>query len=206
MTDRAGFTLIEMIAVLAILAILAAVLVTQIGSAQEAVEVKLTRTQLQQIGLAVSDFEVDEGDFPHSSFGDEVGAAPNALNVGVERLVVALWSDGHDGHGLSADELENVDGDTSAKSLTSFGTRDLFELVDAWGNPIAYFHHGDYGRVDVYQTFDAVTGERLETEVTALRNPKLQRFYHHRGFQLLSAGPDGAFGTEDDLANFRVEH
>ena len=202
---RAGFTLIEMIAVLGIMAILAAVLVTQIGGAREAVEIKLARTLLAEIDLAASDYEVDEGDYPPSSFEGRSGAVPNAINLGGECLVVALWSDGREGAGLSADELENSDADQSARALTDIPTRDLFELVDPWGNPIAYFHHTDYGRADVYHTIDPNTGERLETRATALKSSKLKRFFEHRRFQLLSAGPDGAFGTEDDIANFRIE-
>jgi prepilin-type N-terminal cleavage/methylation domain-containing protein len=200
----AGFTLIEMLAVLAIIAILTAVLVTQIGGARDAVEVRLARVLLQQIDLAVADYEVDHGDWPASSFAGE-GAVPNAINLGGERLVVALWSDGREGAGLSADELGNTDGDQSASALTDIPTRDLFELADPWGNPVAYFHHSDYGRADVYHTFDPVTGERRETQVTALKNPKLGRFYEHRRFQLLCAGADGAFGTDDDIANFKIE-
>lgn len=204
MNRRAGFTLIELMAVLAILAILGAVLVTQIGSARESVEVQLTRTRLQEIRLAASDYEVDQGDYPRSRMTKEQGSPPNALNIGVECLVLALWSDGREGSGLRADELDNTDGDRSAKSLSDLPVRDLFELVDPWGNPIAYFHHADYGREDVYSTFDPDTGELLESTARALRNSKLGRYYEHRRFQLLSAGPDGRFGTEDDLASFSL--
>ena len=120
-------------------------------------------------------------------------------------LAFADDADGTGGHRLSADELQHTDGERSAKSLTDLPVRDLFELVDAWGNPIAYFHHADYGRVDVYETFDPLTGERIESNVQAIVNPKLRRPYENRRFQLISAGPDGVFGTEDDIANFRIE-
>lgn len=202
---RDGFTLIEMIAVIAIMAILAAVLVTQIGGAQEAVEVKLARVLLQEIDLAASDYEVEVGDYPPSSFEAEIGPAPNNANLGAERLYVALWSDGHEGRGLAEDLLENSDGDSSSKPLTDVPTRELFEVTDPWGNPIAYFHHGDYGRVDVYYTFDPVTGEPRESEATARKSARLGRYHGHRRFQLLCAGPDGVFGTDDDVTNFEAD-
>ncbi|MFT5284659.1 MAG: prepilin-type N-terminal cleavage/methylation domain-containing protein [Planctomycetota bacterium] len=201
-SKRAGFTLIEMIAVLLILTVLVGIFVSQIGGAQELVESKIARAQLEQIAVAAAEYEVEEGDYPASHFDQNMGAAPNAINLGIERLVLALWSDGFDGCGLSPDDLDNLDGDRSAKALSDLPTSDLFEMVDPWGNPIAYFHHTDYEREDLYQTFDALTGERVDGKVRALRNSKTKLFFEHRRFQLISAGPDGLFATEDDIANF----
>ena len=48
--------------------------------------------------------------------------------------------------------LVNSDGDPLAKTPTGFESADLCELEDEWGNPIAYFHHRDYGRDDAYVT------------------------------------------------------
>ncbi len=200
---RAGFTLIEMIAVLLILSILVGVFLVNIAGTQELVEVQLMRTQLEQISLAASEYEVEEGDYPPSHFDERTGPAPNPINLGIERMLIALWSDGLEGCGLSPDDLDNLDGDRSANRLSDLPTSDLFELLDAWGNPIAYFHHTDYEREDVYQTFDTLTGEREEEKVRALKNPKTKLFFEHRKFQLISAGPDGLFMTEDDITNFK---
>ncbi len=203
MSGRLAFTLIELVAVLAILSILAVFLATQIGSAEEVVQVKLARAQLEEISAALAHYESVQGDYPPSSFGGAAGQPPNGVNVGSERLVLALWSDGMDGCGLSPDDLYNVDGDETLLQVSELPTRELFELADAWGNPIAYFHHTDYGRSDTYQTVFPGTGERIESRVTAAVNPRTKLPFEHRRFQLLSAGPDGAFGTEDDLGNFR---
>lgn len=200
---RRGFTLVELIAVLAILAILAVFLVTQIGSAEEVVQQKLCATRLRQVAAALAHYESETGDYPPSSFGGAAGEAPNAVNVGGERLVLALFSEGRDGCGLSPDELGNSDGDRSAAAASDLPTTELFELLDPWGNPIAYFHHTDYGRADVYRAVDPATGEEREAPVSARKNARTGLFYEHRRFQLLSAGPDGAFGTEDDIASFR---
>ena len=201
--SRSGFTLIEMIAVLLILSILAGVFMMNIGTTQEIVEIRIVRTQLEQIAVAAAEYEVEEGDYPPSNFDLETGPAPNVINVGIERMIVALWADGLEGCGLSPDELDNLDGDRTAKRLSDLPTTDMFELLDAWGNPIAYFHHTDYEREDIYQTFDSLTGERVDTKVRALKNKKTQLYFEHRKFQLISAGPDGLFKTEDDITNFK---
>ena len=206
MTRRAGFTLLELLAVLAILSILAVFVVTQIGTAEEIVQEKLVRAQLEQIDLAIAHYEAEEGDWPPSSFdldaGAAAGEAPNAVNAGCERLVLALWSGGLEGCGLSADELANTDGDRTSRPLGDLPTKDLLELVDAWGNPIAYFHHVDYGTEALYRVVDATTGEAREVRVAARRNDATGLPFAHRRFQLISAGADGVFGSEDDLTNF----
>lgn len=199
---RAGFTLIEMLAVMLILGILVAFLVTQLGRSEDTAKDRLTRTRLAELSALIDSYERREGDYPPSSFTPDQGAPPNALNMGVEALVVALWSKGRDGLGLSADDLRNTDGDQSTKALTDLPTNDLFELVDLWENPLAYFHHVDYGRVDRYQTFDNETGEIVETEVRAHLNPTTRLNFQPGRYQLLSAGADGVFGTDDDIGNF----
>lgn len=199
---RSGFTLIEMVAVMLILAILVTFLVTQLGKTEDNANERLTRAKLAELGAVVDAYERREGDFPPSTWRSEQGQPPNALNVGVEALVVALWSKNRAGLGISADELDNTDGDQSAKPLTDLPTQDLFEFVDLWGNPIAYLHHGQYGEPQRYQTFDATTGEPLEAEVRALVNDKTRLPYQAGRYQLLSAGIDGVFGTEDDLTHF----
>jgi len=200
---RAGFTLVELLAVLLILSILGFVLITQLGTAEDSTRASLTRARLQQIQLAIETWESDHGDFPRSAHGDErADAGLDTVNLGAECLVLALWSDGDEGMGLSADELINADGDAARRSLCDLPARDLFELGDLWDNPIAYFHHADYGRVDLYRTYDTATGEPVESRVQAHQNPRTKLYYAHRGFQLLSAGADGVFGTDDDLTSF----
>lgn len=199
---RAGFTLIEMVAVMLILAILVTFLVAQLGKTDDNAKERLTRAKLSELAAVIDAYERREGDFPPSAWRSEHGQPPNALNVGVEALVVALWSKNRAGLGISADELDNTDGDQSAKPLTDLPTQDLFEFVDLWGNPIAYLHHAQYGEPQRYQTFDATTGEPVETEVRALLNEKTRLPYQAGRFQLLSAGIDGVYGTEDDLSHF----
>ena len=205
--DRGGFTLIELLAVILILGILASLLLVSLGDATEGAERGKTEHRLAELETVLADYFNEFGDYPPSSFSGEQGIANDGTNVGAEALVVALWSKGWDagGHlGDLAHELENVDQDQSPAALTDFASRELFEIPDAWGNPIAYLHHRDYGgTARAYVTLDPSTGEEIHGQARALRDEKLGRFYQHASFQLLSAGPDGQFGTEDDLASFQ---
>ncbi|MCP4069060.1 MAG: hypothetical protein GY741_12335, partial [Phycisphaeraceae bacterium] len=121
-------------------------------------------------------------------------------------LVVAMWSNKYDAGGNlteEADRLENVDGDFSGRSLTDFGTRGLFEIVDTFGNPIAYIHRRDYEKKDRrYMTIDPESGEELQSAPRAFYNEKLGQYFAYRKYQLISAGPDAEFGNEDDITAF----
>jgi prepilin-type N-terminal cleavage/methylation domain-containing protein len=202
---RAGFTLVEVLAVIVILAILAAFLYSNFASSIRTTERKATEILIGTIGAALDAVANEDGDYPPSVFPAADVPDGGGTNCGIENVYAALWSGGRNGFEIDTEHLLNTDGDQSRKDLTDLPTRDLFELVDRWENPIAYFHHRDYGDQHVYLTMDPKTGEELENSVRARRDPKTKDWYERRGFQLLSAGPDGRFGTDDDIANFKFE-
>lgn len=204
-SPRAGFSLIELLAVMVILSILLVFLAFRLGGMGDTAKARLTETYLGEVSLAVSEYEHETGDYPGSSWNSDWGAQPNKMNVGIEALCIALWSEDYGGTALNEDRLDNTDGDRAKKSLTSHESRDLFELTDEWGNPIAYLHRRDYGREDLYTTIEMETGEWIDSTVKAVKSPKTGSYYNPRGFQLISAGIDGVFGTNDDLYNFRHE-
>jgi len=204
-TRAAGFTLIEILAVILIVGILAGILITQLGGAREAAESSTTKRLLQELGIAIDGYQNEHGSYPRSSFTDEQGVSNDGENVGVEALVVALWSKGFEAGELGdlADRLVNTDNDQSAVNLTDFDTRDLLEIPDDWGNPVAYIERRDYeGKGQRYVTFDSDTGKEQRSTPKAWKNATTGRFYRVNSYQLLSAGPDGLFGTEDDIPNF----
>ncbi len=200
---RAGFTLTEIMAVIVILGILSAFLYQALGSSNEVVKAKLTRARLAEIETVVLGYERRFGDFPPSELPAADGGIPNDLNRGIEALVASLWSQGYEaGGGISSDDLVNFDGDRSTKALTDLPDRQLFELVDAWDNPLAYFRSDAYGREHAYLVIDAEQNAEVQSIARAVKNPTTGRWFQHGRFQLLSAGEDGSFGTEDDVANF----
>jgi prepilin-type N-terminal cleavage/methylation domain-containing protein len=200
---RAGFTLIELLAVIMILGILIVVLLVSMTKPIETVEGQATRMTMQTIGLAADAYEDDQGDYPRSKLATEAGTAPNATNLGSECLYLALCAEKAPGFGKFEEHMSNSDEDQLAKRPTGFQVATLFELCDKWDNPIAYFHRSDYGREDLYVTIDK-EGQRVEGTVKALKNPKTGNYYEALRFQMISAGPDGVFGGEDDVTNFKV--
>jgi prepilin-type N-terminal cleavage/methylation domain-containing protein len=202
----AGFTLIELLAVLLILTILVAVLVTNLRDAEGAAKVEVAKQRLEVLEGAIKSYQNENGAAPPSSFQPGQEVANDGLNVGIESLVVALWSKKYEAGGLLADvrdELVNTDGDRSTKQLTDFETRELLEIPDPWGNPIAYIERSDYGVTNRrYLSVDVESGQEVESVPLAFKNPTTGQYYAAQGFQLVSAGPDGRFGTEDDVTSF----
>jgi len=194
-TPRAGFTLVEMLAVLLILSILMGILVTSMFSATQTGNEKMTEARITTIAAALGNYEGEHGDYPLSSLDDGLAGSGSELNQGIEALTRALMSGPGGGEDWLDDLLLNSDGDTSKGEQ-------LFELVDMWDNPLAYFHRSDYGEKHTYLTVDQESGEEVETAVEARKHPKTGRWANRRSFQLISAGIDGVFGTSDDLANF----
>jgi prepilin-type N-terminal cleavage/methylation domain-containing protein len=198
---RAGFTLIELLAVIVILSILAYFLVTNVFAARETVEVQATKGRLAQIAATIGEYADEAGDWPPSSFPEPWGPPPDAVNLGGEALYLVLCAEGRPGQGRLDEEPCNTDEDATALRIPGHESLQVFEIADVWGNPIAYFHHRDYERKDVYVTWDAASGELVENVVQARRNDKTGRWQAPRGFQLISAGPNGRFdvaGSEED--------
>jgi len=200
---RAGFTLVELLAVLVILAILMVVLIPRLAKAGEQAEVKLTRVYLQStLDTALAEYEHQFGDYPSSRFLEEWGQPPNNTNLGAETLVLCLWSPKWAGTTLPVDRFVNLDEDYTKKPLATFPKPALFELRDEWGNPIAYLHRRDYDRRDAYVTKNPSSGETIESTVAAQKDEATGLFRNPNRYQLISAGLDGEFGTEDDIGNW----
>ena len=201
---RAGFSLIELLAVVLIVGLLFAVLLPNLLSSKDAVNSKMTRTWLDQVSAEVSSYARAKGDFPPSTFPRKLDPKPSKTNMGVESLLIALMP--ADGSYLAGgdydDRLGNTDGDDSKTPHTRFASSEVFELCDHWGNPIVYLHRRDYERGGTYVTYSEELAEWIEEKVVAAINPTTGSPYRQDTFQLISAGPDGQFGTADDIGNF----
>jgi len=206
---RAGFTMIELLAVLLIISILVVVLMVTLRDTKKATEVELTKTLLLKLEAAAKHYQNDNGAAPLSSFQAGQETSNDGLNVGIEAFVVAMWSKKYEAGNLLAevrDQLVNTDGDRSTKQLTDFDTRDLLEIPDPWGSPIAYIERTDYALTNRrYQTYDVETGEPIETVPTAFKNKATGQYFAAQSCQFISAGPDCRFGTEDDITAFQRE-
>jgi prepilin-type N-terminal cleavage/methylation domain-containing protein len=206
---HAGFTLVELLAVILILSILVWALTKGLFEGMGASKNQATRQLLATLGAAAEHYEREFGQFPPSSFEPGQEVANDGRNVGIEAFVVALFSRKFEAGGLLVDvrdTLVNTDGDSSPRQLTDFGTRELLEVPDSWGNPIAYVERRDYGATNRrYLTYDNETSEEHESVPVPYKNTRTGQFYAAQTFQLISAGEDGRFGTDDDLTAFERE-
>lgn len=203
---RGGFTLIELLMVITVLAVLMAVLYPKIFSFQRDAEVRETKTLILGLRGAIMEYLSEKGDYPTdriSELDPKYRLSSNRLNEGIEALVVALALMGTPGALNLLEDLDahgglgNTDGDQAGAVLGSLGHRDQREILDKWGNPLAYFHHRNYGQAQ------QVTMKDGETQnAAAVKDPRSGGFMMLRSFQLISAGPDETFGTQDDVANF----
>lgn len=202
---RAGFTLVELLAVMLILSILLAVLVPNLFSGGEAVGTSSTRAFLSQLSAEIDAYENKMGDYPRSVFAKDLDPKPTTVNMGIEMLVIALMPADTSYRTATNydDRLINTDGDDTKRSLTRFTNSEAFELKDHWDNPIAYLHRRSYAKGGVYRTYSSDEGDWVEQRVTGAINPATGDPFRPDSFQLISAGSDGVFGTEDDIGNFR---
>jgi len=202
---RGGFTLIELLAVLLIIAVIGAALVPSLLSSSEAVETTSTRTLIAQLSSEIEAYERENGDYPPSTFPGDLDPRPTPVNMGAEMLVIALLpADGsYRASEAYEDALTNADQDVLKTSLTRFSNPSAFEFADAWDNPIAYLHRRDYAQGGEYLAYSYTEEAWVEQVVTGEINPKTGDPRRPDSFQLISAGADGVFGTDDDIGNFK---
>ncbi|MEE9128211.1 MAG: hypothetical protein V3U11_13825, partial [Planctomycetota bacterium] len=73
---------------------------------------------------------------------------------------------------------------------------ELHEVLDGWQTPIAYFREDAYDRK---QMVVGTGGDQRQLEVTAWRHRVTGQFLNKSKYQLISAGKDGEFNTDDDI-------
>ena len=207
MTRRAadGFTLIEMLIVIGVIGVLAVVLLPAILEGSEQAEVAETSARIETLAQSVASYERRHGAYPPDDFADLEGrpvAKDNGENSGIESLVWFLCQRriGSDSIADHEDWLANTDRDAAADVIPELQRKDLMEVVDSWGAPLVYFsaQSSNYER----QQRVRMPGEGAEAQrVKPVLNPRTGKPAAPRKFQLISAGPDGLFGTPDDITH-----
>lgn len=213
MRRNAGFSLVELLVVMAILSILGGLAVIGLPQMMRAGDRSLMENVIMQLDAALQSYEADakNGDFPPTLLEADAfagtGQRTNLDNCGNEAMVLCLNRRGRDSlfdiEGMKGVSYQNTDQDRTQAVLTNFAAddRELYELIDVWGTPIAYFHHRDYGTAE---NRDLCRHTGIEDMVKALpwKNPRTHAYYQRDKFQLISAGFDMKFNTEDDVTNF----
>jgi prepilin-type N-terminal cleavage/methylation domain-containing protein len=194
-----GFTLLELMIVMVVIGILSAAFIAFGGNSLEKGKIKAAKANLYSLSAMIESYRSIEGEYPSDYLPS--GLAANTHNNRSEALFLALFAQGYTGQQPSQDWLVNTDGDEASRNTTILGTRELFEIGDEWGNPIVYFdslHYNDRQQTIVW------AGEAVieEQEAEPVQNDKTKTFAKPNSFQLISAGPDGLFGTDDDIHSF----
>jgi prepilin-type N-terminal cleavage/methylation domain-containing protein len=198
-----GFTLIELLVVICIIAVLTGLVTVAVVAAMRTSKVNATQSFLNQIEAALAGYQVRWGDYPPTSIDDLGGRAPNDVNQGVESLVACL-SSSRKGTVLfqpNEEHFSNVDGDRESKNVTAwyFGDNELREYIDFFGYVIIYIHGKDFARPKSgtmkYRFFKG--GE--DVVVAAEQSPATKTYVNAGRYQLRSVGPDGKYGTPDDI-------
>jgi hypothetical protein len=127
---------------------------------------------------------------------------PNDTNQGIETVYVTIFLSGHNiSVDLNLDKvLANTDGDMMAGNPTRSTSLELYEFVDAWGNPLAYFSSRDLKNYEAVNKYVDSAGGAMAPKPWI--SEKTQLPLNAKKFQLFSAGPDGVFNTSDDIKNW----
>jgi prepilin-type N-terminal cleavage/methylation domain-containing protein len=204
MRRPAGFTLVELLVVLAILALLLTFGLRGFQGWKEQGAIAATQARLASLELLLESYKNDRGDYPSSRLDDYGIKVRNRINEGSEALVIAFAHKDYGGRSVEEKHLENLEEDTADVNVTKYGNANLLEVVDEWKNPFVYMRYDDYKRVQEYEFKDALTDEPVLVSVKAEKNATTGNYHANEGYQLRSAGPDGVFGNEDDVASYRL--
>lgn len=210
--SESAFTLIEILVVIGILAMLFVALLPMITGAEEKDRIARTVTMIASVEGAAKGYERQRrfGDYPPDDFRDTTGkmkppSANNGVNVGIESFVFFVNRSDSQEPAYPEKEawLGNTDNDKGKPEIAKLGRSERLEILDAWGNPFAYFHHRNYTEVQSYR-LDEGEGDLDEVEQPVNAWKDGARFLNLRTFQIFSAGPDRVYNTSDDIANFKV--
>ena len=203
-----GFTLVELLIVIGILALIATALLTNVMGATESANIAATRSLVAQLEQVAERYQTNKkfGDYPPDDFRDplkRIRVKGDSVNSGIESFLIFV--NRKDGRTEFLDEnfFVNTDGDSASTTLGKLETNKKYEVKDAWGNPLAYFHFRHYDESQQYMTASEDEGQGEMQTVQAWKNAE-GRLFQRGKFQIFSAGLDGEFNTPDDVATFPI--
>lgn len=204
-----GFSFIEVLVVMGIIAVLAGMAAVVVGIFQRSAPKKQTEASILKLKALVDQWKAKFDGFPPmkltdiaavSTVGTPIKKVDNSDNEPIEALFQALhWPGFGTEPELSENEIGNNDDDKLPQAATARGP-DLFELKDAWGNPLIYFVNTQYAALDNNPpTYLTKTGLPVQPRPWRQEGGS---FVNPNGFQLFSLGEDALPNTEDDVVSW----
>lgn len=218
--SQAGFSFIEILIVMGIIGVLVGGVIAAIGIWGRKGPEFTTKSLVRTVTALTQQWKQDFSFFPPGSVkqlprtmgvgGMTVKGGNNPTNQGIEALVQAIKAKGfRAGHNFQSNEIANCDDDNLDAAISRDGDPALYEIMDAWGNPLIYFVNDDYAKIgDGGQMI--MYGPESEHdpggEITAMPWKDANgRYINSETFQIFSMGPDGEPNTDDDIGNWNTE-
>lgn len=209
-TNRAGFTLAEIMVVIGIIALLLLIALPSIATIRTQMMVNQSKSIINLIGDACNQYRNDHNVFPDSTQGIQGGQSMQGRHRLVEALVGYLDEngDGYDGPGwrIAGGRVWGPYNDADEFNMVKDGGKPVF--IDAFNNYVYYwrFQNGSYSNNDNTGYFsDSTTIDQYT------KKPDKDEYYRD-DFILATKGPNGkaervtsSDSTSDDITNFLEE-
>ena len=231
-TRRGGFTLVELLAVIMIIALLAGLLTPAVMRARNSARNAAIKAEIDMLHMAIMNYKNEYGSFPPAVGNPVAGSPsakhlqrlfPRCTTVLNELGSLSLTPD------IALNVwLRGFTGDPTLPITGAGGRKKLFDFDEVRVSGYQYAPAGKKGSPYVY--IDAASYSLVPYDTSALTNPGAQRipimppptktaldfgttvpvptsptpqpFFNADTFQILCAGQDEEFGTDDDLSNF----
>jgi prepilin-type N-terminal cleavage/methylation domain-containing protein len=220
--SRAAFTLVELLVVIGILAVLAALLTPAVMNARLAARTAVIKTEIDMLHMAIMNYRNEYGSFPPCSAAPVAGS-PSARHL--QRLfprcttvVNELGADTLTPQNALSAWLKGYTADPTLPVTGAGGRRKLFDFDEGRisngafapsrlaNSPFIYIDNTQYLVSGSIPQFVLAGGtyaaQRIPASVSGSFSAISQPAFNSDTFQILCAGIDQVFGTDDDLSNF----
>ena len=215
----AGFTLVELLVVIMIIALLAAMVTPAVMRARTSARNAAIKAEIDMLHMAIMNYKNEYGSFPpavsaaglNSAAGKHVlrlfpRSSPNPDSRSPDNAIVR-WLGGYTS--VPTDPFGSASGAPRQKLFDFDATRvtpaDQYYPSGKKGAPYVYIDSASYlvsGAVPTWSLTGGTYFPLRQPTASGTMNDPTQPALNADTFQILCAGQDEEFGTDDDLSNF----
>ena len=210
-----GFSFVEILVVMGIISVLVGLGIGVYALVVQKMPITKTKNLIQKFKAELDHLQRQFGAYPPSDLNRvpvvmgldkslKFGKPPNTTNVGIETAYQCMFLPGFKQRPEFAEsELGNTDDDELDK-VPDPARKKLLEILDGWGNPLAYFTDADYQSAEK-NPHDYIIGTGEEAGNAVQVKPwrtAAGGFASPTGYQLFSWGEDKKPNTDDDLKSW----